>query len=254
MRWAGAIGLLAVACATSFYIARTAQYAECSSTRAVTYSDDLNPSLLEQADTFLNCEQRVIDSNSDQALELFALVAVVALLFGINSLFKTSGSIGQNIGSAREMKSNNRLPIFAESPKERTNMVNPPSIIGPSVQMRGALRSIGDFHIEGSIEGDIQCSSLVIAESGQVQGDIFADRVMIRGRFSGALHANEVVLSAGSHVEGIIIQKSLQVEAGARFNGDCRHSENPHVRHEGDTAVKLTAQNKPEMASIERAD
>ncbi len=214
--------------ATAIYIANTAEYAECSHTRAVTYHDELRPNLSEQFDTLVSCQQGVLGIGNAEA---GTLIAFLAVFFGMGILLKIGRSRSRVVGSVTSLAAEKSQNLFANNQREKTaDMSNPPSIIGPSVLIQGALQSNGDVRIEGSMEGDIHCASLIIADTGQVQGDILAERVVIQGRFSGTLHAHEVVLCAGSQVEGVIWQKSLQIESGARFTGDCRHSENPQMR------------------------
>jgi cytoskeletal protein CcmA (bactofilin family) len=43
----------------------------------------------------------------------------------------------------------------------------------------------------------------------------------------GRIRARKVQLAATSHVEGDILHEAFAVEAGAFFEGNCRHSDNP---------------------------
>ena len=43
----------------------------------------------------------------------------------------------------------------------------------------------------------------------------------------GSIRARKVLLCATSHVEGNILHEAFSVEAGAFFEGNCRHSDNP---------------------------
>ena len=49
----------------------------------------------------------------------------------------------------------------------------------------------------------------------------------VRGRVMGRIRARKVQLAATSHVEGDILHEAFAVEAGAFFEGNCRHSDNP---------------------------
>jgi cytoskeletal protein CcmA (bactofilin family) len=105
------------------------------------------------------------------------------------------------------------------------------SHIGLSTAIKGTLRSEGKFHIDGYIEGDVHCSNLSIGPEGNVVGTIFAERVLVLGKFNGILHANEVVLKAGSRVEGKLLQRLLQVEPGAKFSGSVGAQMRPCLKY-----------------------
>ena len=67
----------------------------------------------------------------------------------------------------------------------------------------------------------------------------------------GRIHARKVLLAATCHVEGDILHEAFAVEAGAFFEGSCRHSDNPlgdEVRKAQQTVV--TASSAPSQASV----
>ncbi len=120
-----------------------------------------------------------------------------------------------------------------------------PSSISASVAVAGMLKSTGDFQIDGAVDGDIQCATLVIAESGQVTGDISAQCVQIRGRFQGTIFADRVILSAGSYVQGSIFQNTLEIQSGAIFEGDCRKAQDHVARDARASTVTQSARVEP---------
>lgn len=102
-----------------------------------------------------------------------------------------------------------------------------PSIISADLVVNGTLTSTGDIQIDGRVEGDVRSAGLVIGDKAFIQGEIMADDVTIRGRVQGGVRARKVLLCATSHVEGNILHEAFAVEAGAFFEGNCRHSDNP---------------------------
>jgi len=102
-----------------------------------------------------------------------------------------------------------------------------PSIISGDLMIKGTLISHGDVQIDGKVEGDIRANALVIGEKAIILGDVFAEEAVVRGRVEGSIRARKVQLCATCHVEGNILHEALSVEAGAFFEGNCRHSDNP---------------------------
>ena len=119
------------------------------------------------------------------------------------------------------------IAVVQQTPSKRTNRNNVPSIISADLTVVGTLISSGDLQVDGRIEGDIRAGALVIGEEASIQGDVYAEDATIRGRVEGGIRAKKVQLCATSHVEGDILHEALAMEAGAFFEGNCRHSDNP---------------------------
>src|SRR6185437_11355720 len=102
-----------------------------------------------------------------------------------------------------------------------------PSVISADLLVTGTLSSTGDMQVDGRVEGDVHSAALVIGEKAVVQGEVVADEVTVRGRIEGSIRARKVLLCSTCHVEGNILHQAFAVEAGAFFEGNCRHSDNP---------------------------
>jgi cytoskeletal protein CcmA (bactofilin family) len=123
-------------------------------------------------------------------------------------------------------KNSKETETAAPVPPKRTTRTAPPSIISADLVVTGTLASAGDVQIDGRVEGDIRATSIVIGEHASILGDVSAEEAIIRGRVEGSIRARKVQLCATSHVEGNILHEALSVEAGAFFEGNCRHSDN----------------------------
>jgi cytoskeletal protein CcmA (bactofilin family) len=102
-----------------------------------------------------------------------------------------------------------------------------PSIIGEDLSITGNVTSKGEIQVDGEIQGDIHCSSLLIGEKSHVRGEIVAEEVVVRGRVVGSIKGLRITLQGPSHVEGDIFHQSLAIEQGAYFEGKSRRSDNP---------------------------
>jgi cytoskeletal protein CcmA (bactofilin family) len=101
------------------------------------------------------------------------------------------------------------------------------STIGEELTIIGNIVSKGELQLDGHIQGDIDCTSLVLAENAQLEGSAIAEEVVIQGRLIGAVRALRVTLQTKCHVEGDIFHQSLVIEEGAYFEGKSRRSANP---------------------------
>jgi len=126
-------------------------------------------------------------------------------------------------------KSKDEAPAapVAASQIKRGARSSAPSIISADLVVTGTLTSTGDIQIDGRVEGDVRSTGLVIGDKAFIQGDVTGDDVTVRGRVQGSIRARKVLLCATCHVEGNILHEAFAVEAGAFFEGNCRHSDNP---------------------------
>lgn len=116
------------------------------------------------------------------------------------------------------------------APSKRSSVMKSgghPSIISSDVAMRGNINSSGEIQFDGSLEGDIKASSLIVGDKATVRGEIVCDNVVVRGRVEGGIRARTVSLASTAHILGDILHSSLSVESGAHFEGNCRHSDDP---------------------------
>ncbi|GGD01684.1 bactofilin family protein [Aquisalinus flavus] len=107
------------------------------------------------------------------------------------------------------------------------NAASVPSLISSDVVIRGSIEAEGEVQFDGVIEGNIGAKGLVIGEGAVVTGEVIADKVKVAGTVEGTIRANSVELAMTAIVKGDIVHTALSIESGARFEGSCRHSENP---------------------------
>jgi cytoskeletal protein CcmA (bactofilin family) len=101
------------------------------------------------------------------------------------------------------------------------------STIGEDLMISGDVTSTGELHIDGRVEGDVRCASLVLGETSEIKGNVTAEAVMISGRLVGSVRGRRVILQSTAHIEGDVLHKDLAMEQGAFFEGESRRSEDP---------------------------
>ena len=95
------------------------------------------------------------------------------------------------------------------------------SIIGVGMTMVGDTDTDGSLRIEGTIRGSVRAGkSVVVGKDGLVDGSVFTQDAVIAGRVSGGIHAeSRLELQATSEVSGEIVAPRMQVEEGAKVQG-----------------------------------
>jgi cytoskeletal protein CcmA (bactofilin family) len=94
-----------------------------------------------------------------------------------------------------------------------------PSIVGADCVLVGDIVSEGEVHVDGRVDGDVRCGTLVIGESGAITGEIIAETVRVLGAVTGQISAKAVELAKTARILGDITHDSLAVEAGAYVEG-----------------------------------
>jgi len=97
------------------------------------------------------------------------------------------------------------------------------SVIGSDILIKGDVSASADLHVDGRIEGDITCASLVQGESSEIQGSIEAQSARLAGKTVGSIHARELVILRSAQVQGDVHYDTLTIEQGATVDGRLAH-------------------------------
>lgn len=102
-----------------------------------------------------------------------------------------------------------------------TGMIN--TIIGNNSKIEGVLVASDPTRVDGLLQGEILSkSSVIVGESGVVKGDIRAVEILVAGTVYGNLKAEErIELTETGRVLGDLVTKSLVIDEGASFKGNC---------------------------------
>jgi cytoskeletal protein CcmA (bactofilin family) len=93
------------------------------------------------------------------------------------------------------------------------------TIIAEGLKIVGSVTAEGLVEVNGQIEGDLHCTSLIISPKASILGGIQAEKIVVNGRVEGPIVGGEVVLKSRAHVVGDIKHQSLAIENGAFFDG-----------------------------------
>ena len=126
-------------------------------------------------------------------------------------------------------------PAVTITPRSRV-----PSIISTDMTVKGEIRTSGELHLDGQVEGEVTADRLVIGETATVKGNVSADSVRVCGILEGNIHGREVVLAPTARMTGDINHEVLSLEPGARFSGAVRHLEQSVVQLRGPEPAQLT--------------
>jgi cytoskeletal protein CcmA (bactofilin family) len=99
------------------------------------------------------------------------------------------------------------------------SLIRKRSTLASGLKLVGTLEADGLVEINGLVDADLRCASLMIGPSGHVTGTVNVDDIVVDGKVNGPIFAQDVVLKSHAHVIGDIICRFLAVEKGAQVDG-----------------------------------
>lgn len=112
------------------------------------------------------------------------------------------------------------------------------SVLGSDLAIKGDITASSDLHIDGNVEGDITCESLVQGETSKIAGSISAKNARLSGHIEGSITCGQLVILKSARITGDVHYDALTIEQGAIVDGRLSpygsakpnaHGENVHV-------------------------
>jgi cytoskeletal protein CcmA (bactofilin family) len=82
------------------------------------------------------------------------------------------------------------------------------TVIAEGLKIVGSVTAEGLVEVNGQIEGEIHCTSLIISRKARVTGTIHAERVVVDGKVEGPIEAGDVLLKSGAACLGFFTTNS----------------------------------------------
>jgi cytoskeletal protein CcmA (bactofilin family) len=98
------------------------------------------------------------------------------------------------------------------------------TVIAKGLKIVGTVTAEGLVEVNGRVDGELHCTSLIISRGAHVAGTIAAGRVVVDGTVEGPIQGGDVILKSKAHVVGDIHHQSLSIESGAFFDGRSIHA------------------------------
>ena len=109
--------------------------------------------------------------------------------------------------------------VLPAVPRPMANAGSTFSVIGTDVTIRGDIEANADLHIDGTVEGDVNCTSLVQGEGSRIEGNVRADSARLSGHVKGTIEARQLVVLKSARIEGDVTYETLTIEQGAAVDG-----------------------------------
>ena len=96
-----------------------------------------------------------------------------------------------------------------------TNSAGSSTVIANGSTIEGRITAPGIISISGYVKGDVNASEIVIDREGAVNGSIFAEHLIIIGKFEGEVSANKITVASTASVKGNLSYKRVAIDDGA---------------------------------------
>lgn len=94
------------------------------------------------------------------------------------------------------------------------------TIIGPTAEFKGQLKSDSGIRIDGVYEGNLETiGNLIVSEKAKVTADITAHNISISGEIKGDVMANRVEILSTGRVVGDVTVNSFMLDEGGYIDG-----------------------------------
>lgn len=97
------------------------------------------------------------------------------------------------------------------------------TIIAQGTRIKGNITTDCHLHIDGEFEGKIDSKNTVmIGKNGQVDGEVYANKLVISGKLKGLTESDTVEISSQGRFEGVITSTELVIEKKGIFIGESK--------------------------------
>ena len=95
------------------------------------------------------------------------------------------------------------------------------NVLNSDVEIKGNVKFAGELTLEGKLEGEVNSDgTLIIGETGRVNGNVSAGIVSVRGKINGNITARDKIeIKSKAEVFGDIRSAKLAIEEGVTFVG-----------------------------------
>lgn len=97
------------------------------------------------------------------------------------------------------------------------------SVLGPDVTITGNVNATADLHIDGRVEGDVNCGSLAQGTDSQIFGSVTADVARLAGSIEGTVRVKTLTVERSARITGDVEYENITIENGGNIDGRLKH-------------------------------
>lgn len=125
------------------------------------------------------------------------------------------------------------------------------SIIASDVEIVGNVNARVDLHIDGKVQGDVTCGSIVQGEGSVISGKVTAESAKLSGKVEGSIDANDLVIEASARIIGDVVYNNLTIAPGGQVEGKFKHKSSGGAPSLSRTTVDISKVADPLILGVE---
>lgn len=117
-----------------------------------------------------------------------------------------------------------------------------PSVIAKDVIFTGNIFANGCVQIEGELQGNVRCQTLISGDDAVIKGEIRAESVVVGGLIEGPVKTLKLVVQSGAHVKGDIEYRSIRIDSDAYVEGKLHHVDSKSTSSSADEEIEASSE------------
>jgi cytoskeletal protein CcmA (bactofilin family) len=97
------------------------------------------------------------------------------------------------------------------------------SVLGPDVTVTGNVTATADLHIDGRVEGDVNCGSLAQGADSVIFGSVTAEIARLAGSIEGTVRVKTLTVERSAKITGDVEYENITIENGGHIDGRLKH-------------------------------
>jgi len=124
------------------------------------------------------------------------------------------------LGAKSKQTNEKTLTVVSSNAKDSQDTC----VVAAGSTIEGKFSATENVRLDGKVKGEVRCSQrLVMGETGRVDGNVHTKDGIILGTIEGELIAEgSLHLKSTAVIRGTITAKTLMVDEGARYIGECK--------------------------------
>lgn len=141
------------------------------------------------------------------------------------------------------------MMFFRDDNKIRINQTSISTFVGADTKVEGTLITHSSVRIDGTVVGGVVADgTVVLSQSGQIQGNVIAENIIVAGIIDGNLNIKDKTnIEPTGEVYGDINTARILIDEQSVFQGKCNMNIDRSKSRKG-KVVKVTDEPKTETA------
>lgn len=97
------------------------------------------------------------------------------------------------------------------------------SVLGPDMVVTGNVTATSDLHVDGRIEGDVNCATLAQGAESQIFGSVTAETARLAGAIEGMVRVRQLTIERSARITGDVEYENITIENGGHIDGRLKH-------------------------------